>query len=224
MFWFQSSFGYGFLLSLLALSAFYFRDERMRADLLFKRTSYLLLCLSEKMHKIVFALMLILLSSCTTVSPSEYTVHNISENENLADVPATVSNSAAINPISVEENLSNASRIKASYLNYIILYYKDGFEALVEYGIEFDENSAVSGVVQKISGSYNQLVQTEKVQNSGITSITQPNGFTVNESHHYTYWIEGVIEFPSDDYAQYRNQKALKIHLKVDKTKTVGKK
>jgi hypothetical protein len=196
----------------------------MRADLLFKRTSYLLLCLSEKMHKIVLALMLILLSSCTTVSPSEYTVHNISENENLADVPATVSNSAAINPISVEENLSNASRTKASYLNYIILYYKDGFEALVEYGIEFDENSAVSGVVQKISGSYNQLVQTEKVQNSGITSITQPNGFTVNESHHYTYWIEGVIEDPSDDYAQYRNQKALKIHLKVDKTKTVGKK
>ncbi|MFN7477833.1 MAG: hypothetical protein ACK5RH_07665 [Burkholderiales bacterium] len=221
MFWFQSFFGYGFLLSLLALSAFYFRGGRMRADLFFKRTSYLLLCLSEKMHKLVLALVLTLLSSCTTVSSSEYTVHNISQNEDLAEVPASVSNSAAINPISV---LFNTSRIKASNLNYIILYYKDGFEALVEYGIEFDENSAVSGVVQKISGSYNQLVQTEKLQNSGITSITQPNGFTVNESHHYTYWIEGVIEDPSDDYAQYRNQKALKIHLKVDKTKTVGKK
>jgi hypothetical protein len=73
----------------------------MRADLFFKRTSYLLLCLSEKMHKLVLALVLTLLSSCTTVSSSEYTVHNISQNEDLAEVPASVSNSAAINPISV---------------------------------------------------------------------------------------------------------------------------
>jgi hypothetical protein len=152
------------------------------------------------MHRLSLVLMLTCLSSCTTVGSSEYAVDNLSKNEELIKEPVN------------------------SPLNYIILYNQDGFEALVEYDIQFDENTATNGVVQKISGPYNQLVQTEKLQLSGSVSMTEPNGLAVEEAHNYTYWIEGVIEYPKDEYAHYRNKKSLKIQVKTDKTKTVGKK
>lgn len=117
-----------------------------------------------------------------------------------------------------------ASAIKNNNLNYIILYNRDSFEALVEYDVKFDDNSSTNGVVQKISGPYNKLVETDKLQSSGTRSTPDTNNLVIDESDNVTTWIDGVIENPINEEAMNKNKKALKINVKIDKTITIQKK
>ncbi|MFN9749249.1 MAG: hypothetical protein ACK541_08780 [Burkholderiales bacterium] len=119
---------------------------------------------------------------------------------------------------------TSALVIENNNLNYIILYNRDSFEALIEYDVKFDDNSSTNGVVQKISGSYNKLVQTDKLQVSGSQSIRESNNIVINESRSFTYWVDGVIEYPKNEETMNRNKKALKINVKIDKTITIQKK
>ena len=117
----------------------------------------------------------------------------------------------------------SASGIRNNNLNYIILYNRDSFEALVEYDVKFDDNSSTNGVVQKISGSYNKLVQTEKLQLSGSQTTRESNNIVIDESHTLTYWVDGVIEPPLNKEAIEKNKKALRVNVKIDKTIIIKK-
>ena len=113
----------------------------------------------------------------------------------------------------------SASGIRNNNLNYIILYNRDSFEALVEYDVKFDDNSSTNGVVQKISGSYNKLVQTEKLQQSGSQTTRESNNIVIDESHNFTFWVDGVIEPPLNEEAMEKNKKALRVNVKIGRFK-----
>ena len=115
------------------------------------------------------------------------------------------------------------SVVKNDQLNYIISYNMNGFEALVEYDIKFNDQSSTNGVVQKISGPFNTELESEKLKTRGSSRI-ENGGFIYNEASEYTYWVSGKIQFPETESIREDNKKALHVNVITNIERTISKK